>query len=387
MQKDKLIQSAGTLVAEYAPDGVAKPVDYGDCYNFEPINFLYGEQTDSGEWREETWAMELFFKAPDGQRAGPLLHAVENDSELTRLLDQVALLTLRDIVIGQLLDRYPSLVFSMNVTLETLMDWPWFPNFVDELGKQLGQRGARQRVVYEIQEHPHELLKHKGIDEDALHRTMELFRHARAPFAIDDAFVPGYVFQATRDALDGAIVWQKMDWQYFQKKARDARETLVSGIREGQRSPVRLIIEGVENETLKTFLVEKTPLAPEGFCRLSIQGFGLTVRPRASFVEDLLVDVRQETVPDLVHACKGRGMRKEVVAALAKALTEKVDPTERYWIYIALGRIGGKDAEAVVKGRLTEENGFTRQGVEEALREMNSNRNTRATREKQRDAG
>ena len=232
-------------------------MEYADCVNMEPINWLYPERDETRAWREETWAAELFLKGPDGQRGGPMFGAVEQDADATGLLDRIALLTLRSKVLDELLDEYPTLIFSINVTAITLMDDEWFDAYTDEFVEALRGRGAAERVVLEIQEHPDALLESVGIDGDAFSRRLEQLRYCPLSLALDDAYSEGYVFSVATDSLDGRIVWQKMDWKYFRSKARDARDTLRTGIREAlNQETVTLVVEGVETETLKGFMCE-----------------------------------------------------------------------------------------------------------------------------------
>lgn len=58
--------------------------------------------------------------------------------------------------------------------------------------------------------------------------------------------------------------------------------------------------------------------------------------------------------------------REPVINFLIDCLSKKEDPTERYWIYIALGKIGGQIAGNAVKKGLTEVNDFARLGAEQA---------------------
>jgi len=87
-------------------------------------------------------------------------------------------------------------------------------------------------------------------------------------------------------------------------------------------------------------------------------------------LEDLLKCIDAEAVSWFVVIASKPGMQEEVVNALIEAIRLKEDPTERYWIYIALGKIGGKEAEAAVKKGLKDDNKFAALGAEEALKLM-----------------
>lgn len=60
------------------------------------------------------------------------------------------------------------------------------------------------------------------------------------------------------------------------------------------------------------------------------------------------------------------GMQNEVANTLGEMVYIKPDPTERYWLYIALGMIGGKKAESIIENSLADDNEFARNGVVEA---------------------
>ncbi|HHI01476.1 MAG TPA: HEAT repeat domain-containing protein [Thermococcus litoralis] len=76
--------------------------------------------------------------------------------------------------------------------------------------------------------------------------------------------------------------------------------------------------------------------------------------------------VGAEVVPLVVEIAKSSGMHNQVADVLVEALLVKPDPTERHWIYVALGKIGGKKAKSAVKRGLSEEDEFARLGAEEA---------------------
>ena len=78
-----------------------------------------------------------------------------------------------------------------------------------------------------------------------------------------------------------------------------------------------------------------------------------------------------EAVTLVVEIAKRPGMQNEVVSILDDAIHANADPTERHWLYITLGMIGGKKARSVLKTGLSDENEFARQGAEQALRLLN----------------
>lgn len=87
--------------------------------------------------------------------------------------------------------------------------------------------------------------------------------------------------------------------------------------------------------------------------------------------------VGAEVVPVVVEIAKYPGMQNQVADVLVEVLRAKPDPTERHWIYVALGMIGGKKSKPVVKKGLSEEDEFARLGAEEAWKLMKTCLNER----------
>jgi len=77
-----------------------------------------------------------------------------------------------------------------------------------------------------------------------------------------------------------------------------------------------------------------------------------------------------ESIPQVIQIAEERGMRAAVAAVLIEALGSQPDGTKRYWIYAALGRIGGKASELAVKNSLSDENEFARLGAQAAWQAM-----------------
>jgi len=80
----------------------------------------------------------------------------------------------------------------------------------------------------------------------------------------------------------------------------------------------------------------------------------------------LVEQVGAEVVPFVVAAAERPGLRDVVAAVLAETLLAKSDPTERRWIYVALGRVGGRGAKSAIRRGLSDEDEFARRGAEEA---------------------
>jgi pyrimidine deaminase RibD-like protein len=288
-EKSELEKEVRAFIKENAPEGEARSVDYEDCFNYEPINWLYPQKDERDEWLEQTWALELFFKGPGGQRGGPMFAAVKEDPEATKRLDQIALLTLRKVLLERLLLEYPGMVFSVNVTAVTLKDHRWFDVFAEDFREKLLDRDATNRVVFEIQEHPKAILRASGVDGDSFSRRLEVLRSFSLPMALDDTYSEDYVFQTAVDSLEGQIVWQKMDWDYFQTKAHDARSTLCSGIRGAlDRGVPLLVIEGVETKAWKSFLWKEMLRGGEYVERVAIQSRRTRLHSEPVLVEEAI---------------------------------------------------------------------------------------------------
>lgn len=60
-------------------------------------------------------------------------------------------------------------------------------------------------------------------------------------------------------------------------------------------------------------------------------------------------------------------MRDSIIDVLLKKMTHSNDPCERYWIYISLGRIGGKKAKQILTKGIEEENSFAKKGAQDGL--------------------
>jgi hypothetical protein len=90
------------------------------------------------------------------------------------------------------------------------------------------------------------------------------------------------------------------------------------------------------------------------------------VKPDAELDLNSGATIDAERCERLVETAKKAGMRDRVVDHLVEALPKRVDDTERYWIYIALGKIGGPKAQSAIKKGLIEENEFARDGAKTA---------------------
>lgn len=74
----------------------------------------------------------------------------------------------------------------------------------------------------------------------------------------------------------------------------------------------------------------------------------------------------------LVELSNKSGMRTPITDYLADEIHKRKDPSERYWIYVTLGEIGGKEARKIIKKGLSDDNEFARTGAETVWPKMKS---------------
>lgn len=80
----------------------------------------------------------------------------------------------------------------------------------------------------------------------------------------------------------------------------------------------------------------------------------------------LLKQIGAEVVPIVVETAMRPGMKNEVIKVLTGMLRIKPDSTEQYWIYIMLGKIGGRKSKSVIKKGLSDKDEFIRLGAKDA---------------------
>ena len=86
---------------------------------------------------------------------------------------------------------------------------------------------------------------------------------------------------------------------------------------------------------------------------------------------DLLKNIGAEAVPLIIEISKRPGIKNELIDLLIEVLSMKPDPTERYWIYIILGKIGGKRIKSVIKKGILDKDELARLGAKEAWKLIN----------------
>jgi hypothetical protein len=97
-------------------------------------------------------------------------------------------------------------------------------------------------------------------------------------------------------------------------------------------------------------------------------------RAVASLTRRPSIPVNVERHYRLVELGQSEPMRSWVVKYLSLILPSRADPTERYWIYLTLGRIGGTVAEQLLAQAEAESDPFARSGVERAASLLASQR-------------
>lgn len=133
--------------------------------------------------------------------------------------------------------------------------------------------------------------------------------------------------------------------------------------------------------------VEVVPLLLPGLCRSSIPTLlchlnFVDLRDPADYDSGIAAVVRRMRSGGSAgdaSCLPVRARRRERLVAVAKNpgtadwgisyLVDKVarpDPTERYWVYIALAQVGGPEAETAVREGLSDPDAFARSGAQEA---------------------
>lgn len=92
-----------------------------------------------------------------------------------------------------------------------------------------------------------------------------------------------------------------------------------------------------------------------------------------SYLEDHLKRLGTDGVPLIIEIAKRPKMGKIIVEIISERLLVEPDPTVRGWMYVALGRIGGKKAGTVIQKGLSDDYEFVRQCAEDAWQLWQSN--------------
>jgi hypothetical protein len=127
----------------------------------------------------------------------------------------------------------------------------------------------------------------------------------------------------------------------------------------------------VDDCAVPTFLAHRLyvdfrqPAIYDQSCRELLRRIAPSALPQTdySFYSLTLGDTRKDR---LVQAAKNPPMKRWVLDYLMGMLSERASHKERYWTYIALGEIGGKQAEAAVQAGLLEQNKYALSGAKAA---------------------
>lgn len=92
------------------------------------------------------------------------------------------------------------------------------------------------------------------------------------------------------------------------------------------------------------------------------QGFG---KDSTLLLKEFTIDSHNAEV--LSDIAKKSSMHDKVIALLEEALKVRKDPSERYWIYATLGKIGGNQAMRILENGLNEVNEFSKQGAQDGI--------------------
>ena len=74
----------------------------------------------------------------------------------------------------------------------------------------------------------------------------------------------------------------------------------------------------------------------------------------------------------LVSLAKNSTKTPSILRYLKECLQAKEDPTERYWVYVTAGEIGGSDAILLLQGGVLDVNPFAKEGAQDALKKLKS---------------
>ncbi len=82
------------------------------------------------------------------------------------------------------------------------------------------------------------------------------------------------------------------------------------------------------------------------------------------------IPVDDRRISRLLRIAGQDDMRAWIIEYLRLAATTHADPTDRYWIYIGLGQLGGEQAAATLRGGLNDPAPWARQGAADAAKKL-----------------
>lgn len=159
------------------------------------------------------------------------------------------------------------------------------------------------------------------------------------------------------------------------------RELLLAATREIRDKRVivlPLMLHGCRDEDIPDFLIDKCYADFRDPARYEAELHKLLLRLRggrdpSSHIFDIsdilkifhVIDAEAKSCLTEIAAAPRR--RADLVDYLVEELTRRPDPTERYWISIALGEIGGEKARRALEQARRDENPFVAHGAQTAL--------------------
>lgn len=86
----------------------------------------------------------------------------------------------------------------------------------------------------------------------------------------------------------------------------------------------------------------------------------------STILQDQVLTIDDARVERLLAASRAKGLRDFVTKYLIET-TSRPDPTERHWVYLALGKLGGAEAMQALRNGLSDSDSFARLGASRAL--------------------
>ena len=146
------------------------------------------------------------------------------------------------------------------------------------------------------------------------------------------------------------------------------------GINENRVFVLPILIGSIKTADIPAFLLDYIYIDFRRPAEYDIAFLNLLRRLKPSAIPEKILNVDSFRADILVEiAARDNSMCEWVIDYLVETLPLRRDETERYWSYIALGKINGEKAEKAIQDGLTIEkpNGFARLGAEEGLELLN----------------
>ena len=135
------------------------------------------------------------------------------------------------------------------------------------------------------------------------------------------------------------------------------------GINGNRVKVLPLLLGEIQDQDIPAFLVDQlyADFRQPGQYDLSLRELLRRLKPRAVPEKILVIDAYRKD--QLVLNAGNPLMRNWVIDYLVEMVPQRVDPTERYWGYVALREIGGDKAERALQKGLSDDNTFARLGT------------------------